>query len=207
MKNIRAIPPDFRIKTKIYGNTSKKGGFTVKDLKGSRTEANLMAAYAGESQARTKYTIYAEKAKKDGYQQIGAIFSETAENERAHAEIWLKLLHNGIPNTENALKDAAGGEHYEWSDMYPQFAEEARAEGFDHIAVLFDMVAKIEQEHEKRFQKLIGNLAQGLVFSKEGDTVWICRNCGHLVFGKGAPAVCPVCKHEQAYFQVKAENY
>jgi len=179
----------------------------MKDLKGSKTEANLMSAFEGESQARNKYTFYAEQAKKDGYEQIGSLFEETAENERAHAQIWFKLLRDGIPNTENALKDAAGGEHYEWSDMYPQFAKDAREEGFDHIAILFEMVAQIEKEHEERFRRLITNIEQGAVFTKQGDTVWICRNCGHLVFGKSAPQICPVCTKTQSYFQVKAENY
>lgn len=162
------------------------------DLKGSKTEQNLMAAFAGESQAHTKYLYYASKAKKDGYVQIGSLFEETAKNEKEHAKIWFKLLHGGMPSTPDNLKDAAAGENYEWTDMYAGFAETARAEGFAEIADLFDGVAKIEG---------------GLVFSKDGDAVWQCANCGHIVVGKQAPEICPVCAHPQAYFQVRAENY
>ncbi len=178
------------------------------DLKGSRTEANLMAAFAGESQARNKYTYYASKAKKDGYVQIGKIFEETADNEKEHAKIWFKLLHDGeMPATLDNLKDAAAGENYEWTDMYDKFAKEAKEEGFDHIAYLFEAVGKIEKEHEERYRKLIANMEGGLVFSKDGDVIWQCSNCGHIVVGKKAPEICPVCSHPQSYFQVKAENY
>ncbi|MBR3751039.1 MAG: rubrerythrin family protein [Clostridia bacterium] len=178
------------------------------DLKGSRTEANLMAAFAGESQARNKYTYYASKARKDGYQQIADIFEETANNEKEHAKIWFKLLHDGnISDTVTNLADAAAGEHYEWTDMYAGFAKEAREEGFDHIAFLFEQVAKIEKEHEERYKKLLANIEQGIVFSRDGDTVWVCANCGHIVIGKDAPQVCPVCAHPQSYFQIKATNY
>ena len=178
------------------------------ELKGSKTAANLAAAFAGESQARNKYTYYASKAKKDGYEQIAAIFTETAENEKEHAKIWFKLLHDGaIPDTIENLKDAAAGENYEWTDMYKTFAEEAREEGFTKIAALFEMVGKIEKEHEERYLKLLKNIEDGVVFSKDGDAIWQCRNCGHIVIGKKAPAVCPVCDHPQAFFQVKPENY
>ena len=178
------------------------------DFKGSRTEANLMAAFAGESQARNKYSYYASKARKDGYQQIADIFEETANNEKEHAKIWFKLLHDGnIPDTMTNLADAAAGEHYEWTDMYATFAKEAREEGFDHIAFLFEQVAKIEKEHEERYKKLLANIEQGIVFSRDGDTVWMCANCGHIVIGKNAPQVCPVCAHPQSYFQIKATNY
>ena len=178
------------------------------ELKGSRTEANLMAAFAGESQARNKYTYYASQAKKDGYQQIAAIFEETAANEKEHAKLWFKLLHGGqIPGTLENLADAAAGENYEWSDMYATFAKEAKEEGFDHIAFLFEEVGKIEKEHEERYRKLISYIEGGLVFSREGDAIWQCSNCGHIVIGKQAPEVCPVCAHPQSYFQLKATNY
>ena len=177
------------------------------ELKGSKTEKNLEAAFAGESMARNKYTYYASKAKKDGYVQIAALFEETAANEKEHAKIWFKLLHDGIAGTELNLKDAAAGENYEWTDMYPTFAKEAREEGFDHIASLFEMVAKIEKEHEERYKKLLANVEGGLVFSKDEDVIWQCSNCGHIVIGKKAPDVCPVCAHPQSYFQIKAENY
>lgn len=177
------------------------------ELKGSRTEANLMAAFAGESQATNKYTYYASKAKKDGYNQIAAIFTETAANEREHAKIWFKLLHGGMPSTLDNLEDAAGGENFEWTDMYAEFAKVAREEGFDQIADLFDGVAAIEKEHEERYRKLIANIEGGLVFSRDGDVVWQCANCGHICVGKKAPEVCPVCAHPQSYFQIKAENY
>lgn len=176
-------------------------------LKGSKTEKNLEAAFAGESMARNKYTYYASKAKKDGYVQIAALFEETAANEKEHAKIWFKLLHDGIAGTELNLKDAAAGENYEWTDMYPTFAKEAREEGFDHIASLFEMVAEIEKEHEERYKKLLANVEGGLVFSKDEDVIWQCSNCGHIVIGKKAPDVCPVCAHPQSYFQIKAENY
>ena len=179
----------------------------MKILKGSKTEANLMAAFAGESQARNKYTYYASKARKDGYVQIVEIFEETANNEKEHAKIWFKLLHDGIPATPENLADAAAGENYEWTDMYATFAKEAREEGFDHIAQLFDGVAKIEKEHEERYRKLLANIENGLVFSRDGDMVWQCANCGHIHIGQKAPEVCPVCAHPQAYFELRAENY
>ena len=178
------------------------------ELKGTKTEANLMAAFAGESQARNKYTYYASQAKKDGYVQIANIFEETAENEKEHAKIWYKLLHGGkVPGTLDNLADAADGENYEWTDMYATFAKEAREEGFDAIADHFEGVAKIEKEHEERYRKLIANIEGGLVFSRDGDRIWQCSNCGHVVIGKNAPEVCPVCSHPQSYFQIKAENY
>ena len=178
------------------------------ELKGSKTEANLLAAFAGESQAYTKYGYYASKAKKDGYVQIGDLFEETARNEKEHAKIWFKLLHSGeMPGTEQNLTDAAAGENYEWTDMYAGFAETARAEGFDHIAFLFESVAKIEKEHEERYRRLLSNIEEGIVFSREGDMVWQCSNCGHIVVGQKAPDVCPVCAHPQSYFQLRAENY
>ncbi len=176
------------------------------ELKGSKTETNLMAAFAGESQARNKYTYYASKARKEGYVQIANLFEETAANEKEHAKMWFKLIH-GIGTTEENLKDAAAGENYEWTDMYATFAKEAREEGFDHIAELFEGVAAIEKEHEERYLKLLENVEKGLVFSKDGDTIWKCGNCGHIHIGKEAPQVCPVCAHPQAYFEVKAENY
>ncbi len=178
------------------------------ELKESKTYENLMTAFAGESQARNKYTYYASKAKKDGYEQIAAIFEETANNEKEHAKMWFKELHDGeVPSTLENLNDAANGENYEWTDMYDNFAKVAREEGFTRIALLFEGVAKIEKEHEERYRKLIANIEDGLVFSKDGDTIWKCRNCGHIVIGKKAPAVCPVCSHPQSYFEVKAENY
>ncbi|MCI6552814.1 MAG: rubrerythrin family protein [Lachnospiraceae bacterium] len=177
------------------------------DLKGTKTEANLMAAFAGESQARNKYSYYASKARSEGYVQIAALFEETANNEKEHAKMWFKLLHGGIGSTAENLKDAAEGENYEWTDMYAGFAKEAREEGFEEIAGLFEGVAAIEKEHEERYRRLLANVEGGLVFSKEGDTVWQCANCGHICVGKQAPDVCPVCAHPQAYFQVKAENY
>lgn len=177
------------------------------ELKGSRTEANLQAAFAGESMATNKYTYFASKAKKDGYQQIAAIFEETAANEREHAKMWYKLINGGIDSTLENLGHAAEGENYEWTDMYSEFAKVAREEGFEQIAALFEGVAAIEKEHEERYRKLITNIEQGVVFSKDGDTIWQCRNCGHICIGKEAPEVCPVCAHPQSYFQVKAENY
>jgi rubrerythrin len=180
----------------------------MSELKGSKTEKNLLDAFAGESQARNKYTYYASKAKKEGYVQIANIFEETAANEREHAKIWFKLLHDGeVPDTATNLLDAAMGENYEWTDMYDRFAKEAREEGFIQIATLFEMVGKIEKEHEERYRRLLANVKDGLVFSSEGDTVWICSNCGHIHVGKKAPEVCPVCNHAQAYFQRRAENY
>ena len=178
------------------------------ELKGSRTEANLMAAFAGESQARNKYTYYASKARKEGYEQIAAIFEETAANEKEHAKIWFKELHGGaVPDTIENLKDAAAGENYEWTDMYAEFAKVAKEEGFTRLAYLFEAVAAIEKEHEARYLKLLVNVENGLVFSKDGDAIWQCRNCGHIVIGKQAPVMCPVCAHPQSYFEVKAENY
>ena len=176
------------------------------ELKGSKTEKNLMAAFAGESQARNKYSYYASKARKDGYVQIANLFEETANNEKEHAKMWFKLFH-GIGSTAENLLDAAEGENYEWTDMYATFAKEAREEGFDHIADLFEGVAAIEKEHEERYRKLLANVKGKLVFSRDGDCVWQCSNCGHIVVGKAAPEVCPVCAHPQAYFQIKAENY
>ena len=180
----------------------------MKELKGTKTEANLMAAFAGESQARNKYTYYASKAKKEGYEQIADLFTETANNEKEHAKIWFKLLHGGaVADTMTNLKDAAEGENYEWTDMYKTFAEDAKAEGFDHIAFLFEQVAKIEKEHEERYRKLLANIEDGIVFSRDGDMVWICRNCGHIHVGKEAPELCPVCAHPKAYFELRADNY
>lgn len=180
----------------------------MKDLKGTKTEANLMAAFAGESQARNKYTYYASKAKKEGYEQIAALFLETANNEKEHAKIWFKLLHGGeMPDTMANLKDAADGENYEWTDMYAEFAKVAREEGFDRIAFLFEGVAKIEKAHEERYRKLLKNIDEKLVFSKDGECIWICRNCGHIVVGKDAPEVCPICGHPKSFFELKAENY
>lgn len=177
------------------------------ELKGSKTEANLQAAFAGESMATNKYTYFASKAKKDGYQQIAAIFEETAANEREHAKMWYKLINGGIDSTLENLGHAAEGENYEWTDMYSEFAKVAREEGFEQIAALFEGVAAIEKEHEERYRRLIANIEQSVVFSKDGDTIWQCRNCGHICIGKEAPEVCPVCAHPQSYFQVKAENY
>lgn len=178
------------------------------ELKGTKTEQNLKTALLGESEAYTKYGYYASRAKKDGYEQIAAIFEETAANEREHAKLWFKLLHGGaVPNTLDNLVDAAAGENYEWTDMYAGFAKVAREEGFERIAVLFEGVAAIEKEHEARYLKLLANVKDGLVFSREGDKIWKCRNCGHVVIGKEAPQVCPVCAHPRAYFEIKAENY
>lgn len=178
------------------------------ELKGSKTEANLMAAFAGESQARNKYTYYASKARKDGYEQIAAIFEETAENEKEHAKMWFKELHGGsIPDTKQNLEDAAEGENYEWTDMYQEFAKTAREEGFTRLAFLFEGVAAIEKEHEERYRKLLKNVEEGLVFSRDGDKIWQCRNCGHIVIGKEAPKVCPICSHPQSFFEIKKENY
>ena len=178
------------------------------ELKGTKTEANLKEAFAGESEARNKYSYYASQAKKDGYNQIAAIFEETAANEKEHAKLWFKLLHDGkVPDTLTNLNDAANGENYEWTDMYDRMAKEADEEGFTEIAALFRGVAAVEKEHEARYKKLIANVEGGLVFSREGDTIWQCLNCGHIVIGKNAPQLCPVCAHPQAYFQIKPENY
>ena len=178
------------------------------ELKGSRTEQNLQAAVAGESQARNKYTYYASKARKEGYNQIADLFEETANNEKEHAKIWFKLLHDGeVPTTSVNLLDAAEGENYEWTDMYAEFARVAKEEGFTRIAFLFEKVGEIEKHHEERYRKLLANVEGELVFSREGDTVWQCANCGHIVVGKKAPVKCPVCDHPQAYFQELAQNY
>lgn len=178
------------------------------ELKGSKTEQNLMTAFAGESQARNKYTYFASKAKKEGYEQIAAIFQETADNEKEHAKIWFKLLNGGeIGTTAENLNAAADGENYEWTDMYAGFAKVAKEEGFDRIAYLFEEVGKIEKEHEARYLKLLDNVENELVFSKDGDKIWKCRNCGHICIGKEAPKVCPVCEHPQSFFEIKAENY
>ena len=178
------------------------------ELKGSKTEQNLMTAFAGESQARNKYTYYASKAKKDGYQQIAAIFEETANNEKEHAKMWFKLLHEGqIPDTTDNLKDAASGENFEWTSMYADFAKTAKEEGFDHIAYLFEEVGKIEKEHEERYLTLLKNIEDDRVFKKDGDKIWICRNCGHVYVGANAKEVCPVCAHPKSFMEVKSENY
>lgn len=178
----------------------------AKELKGSKTEQNLWEAFAGESQARNKYTYYASKAKKDGYEQMAQLFQETADQEKEHAKIWFKLIH-GIGSTIDNLKDAAQGEYDEWTDMYPRMAREAREEGFEEIAQLFEGVAAIEKVHEEKYKKLLKNIEQGIVFSRDGDTIWQCRNCGHIYIGKQAPEICPVCNHPQAYFELKKDNY
>ena len=178
----------------------------AEDLKGTETEKNLQAAFAGESEARNKYTFFASKAKKEGYVQISNIFAETAANEKEHAEIWYKIL-TGIGSTIDCLKEAAEGESYEWKEMYPSFAKKAREEGFDEIAELFEGVAAIEKEHEERYRKLLKNVEDKIVFSRDGDCIWQCSNCGHIVVGKEAPEVCPVCNHPRDYFQLKSENY
>ena len=178
------------------------------ELKGSKTEQNLWAAFAGESQARNKYTYFASKAKKEGYEQIAAIFEETANNEKEHAKMWFKELHGGeVPSTEENQLAAAEGENYEWTDMYDEFAKTAEEEGFKALAAKFRMVAEIERHHEERYRKLLKNVEDKVVFSKDGDAVWICRNCGHIVVGKEAPVMCPVCAHPQAYFELRKENY
>lgn len=178
------------------------------ELKGTQTEKNLQAAFAGESQAHTKYLYYASKARKDGYVQIGDLFEHTALNEKEHAKIWFKFLHGGdVPGTVDNLKDAASGEAYEWTDMYAGFAETARKEGFDNIANLFEKVGAIEKTHEERYRKLLSNIEEGIVFSRDGDMIWECSNCGHIVIGPKAPEVCPVCKHPKSYFMLHSENY
>ena len=178
------------------------------DLKGTKTEKNLMQAFAGESQARNKYTFFASQAKKDGYEQIAAIFQETADNEKEHAKLWFKLLNGGaIGSTEENLKAAAAGENYEWTDMYAEFAKTAKEEGFARIAYLFEEVGKIEKEHEERYLKLLENVKEGKVFEAGEVKIWKCRNCGHIVVGTSAPEVCPVCNHPKAFFEIKAENY
>lgn len=175
-------------------------------LKGSRTEKNLLEAFVGESMARNKYTFYASKAKKEGYEQIASLFLETADNEKEHAKLWFKALHDGMPSTLENLLDAANGENFEWTDMYARMAKEAREEGFEELAILFEGVGKIEKEHEERYRQLIKNLEEGKVFEKNGIVIWKCRNCGHIHVGKEAPQICPVCKHPQAYFEIKATN-
>ena len=177
-------------------------------LKGTKPEETLRIAFAGESQAYSKYQFYAKKARKDGYQQIGDIFDETARNEHTHAKIWFKLLHDGdVPDTLDNLADAAAGENFEWTDMYEEFAKVAREEGLNEIADLFDRVGAIEKTHEERYRKLIGNIEEGIVFSRDDDRIWQCMECGNIVIGKKAPEICPVCKHPQAYFQIEAHNY
>lgn len=180
----------------------------MKELKGTKTEKNLMEAFAGESQARNKYSYFASKAKKDGFEQIAEIFSKTADNEKEHAKLWFKYLEGGaIKSTRENLKAAAEGENYEWTDMYARMAQEAEEEGFLEIAEKFRGVAAVEKEHEERYRRLLANIEQALVFSRDGDAIWVCRNCGHVVVGKQAPELCPVCNHPQAYFELKAENY
>lgn len=179
----------------------------MKDLKGTKTEANLAAAFAGESQARNKYTYFSSAAKKEGLNQISDIFEETANNEKEHAKIWFKLLHNGVGETLGNLEAAAAGEYYEWTEMYPGFAKEAKEEGFDKIAMLFEMVANIEKEHDARYKKLLANVKDGIVFQREDLQVWYCANCGHLHVGRTAPLKCPVCDHPQAYFEIRSTNY
>lgn len=178
------------------------------ELKGSKTEKNLLEAFAGESQARNKYSYYASKARKDGFVQIANIFEETANNEKEHAKLWFKYLHGGeVPDTKVNLKDAADGENFEWTDMYERMAKEAREEGFNEIAAKFAMVGKIEKEHEARYRKLLKNVEEGLVFSRDGEMIWQCSNCGHIVVGKKAPGVCPVCGHPQSFFEIMKENF
>ena len=178
------------------------------ELKGSKTEKNLLAAFAGESQARMKYDYYASKAKKEGFEQIAAFFTETAGNEKEHAKLWFKQLHDGgIPDTITNLEDAAAGENYEWTDMYKEFAETAKEEGFDHIAFLFSEVGKIEKNHEERYRSLLNNVKEEMVFKKDTPQMWICRNCGHVHYGEKAPELCPVCAHPQAYFEIRNQNY
>ena len=179
----------------------------MKNLKGTKTEQNLLSAFAGESMARNKYSYYASKAKKEGFVQIANIFEETAANEKEHAKMWFKLLHDGVPSTAENLLDAANGENYEWTDMYATFAKEAREEGFEEIANKFELVAAVEREHEERYRKLLANVEGKLVFSRDGDAIWQCLNCGHIMTGKAAPEICPVCDHPQSYFQLKAENF
>ncbi|MDR0957817.1 MAG: rubrerythrin family protein [Clostridiales bacterium] len=178
------------------------------ELKGSRTEANLFAAFSGESMARNKYTYYSSQAKKEGLNQISEIFQETADNEKEHAKLWFKFLHDGnVPDTKANLADAADGEKYEWEKMYSEFAAQAREEGFDRIAFLFEEVGKIEKTHEQRYRKLLDNIENDKVFSRQEDSVWVCQNCGHIHYGQSAPEICPVCSHPKAYFALQRENY
>ena len=180
----------------------------MENIKGTKTEANLQAAFAGESEARNKYTYFASKARKEGYNQIADIFEETALNEKEHAKLWFKLLNGGeIGDTASNLEAAAEGENYEWTDMYAKFAATAKEEGFPRIAALFELVGAIEKTHEERYRKLLQNVKDGIVFSRDGEKIWQCANCGHIVVGKQAPAICPVCAHPQSFFQIKAENY
>ena len=180
----------------------------MKDLKGTKTEKNLQDAFAGESQARNKYTYFASKARKDGYEQIAAIFEETANNEKEHAKLWFKYLEGGeLKDTKSNLEAAAAGENYEWTDMYARMAKEAEEEGFKEIAAKFRMVGAIEKHHEERYKKLVGNIEGGVVFSRDDERIWKCRNCGHIVVGKYAPKVCPVCNHPQSFFEIDAQNY
>ena len=180
----------------------------MKELKGTKTEKNLMEAFAGESQAHTKYLYYASKAKKDGYVQISNLFIETALNEKEHAKLWFKYLHGGeVPSTTQNLEDAANGENFEWTDMYERMAKEAEEEGFNEIAAKMRMVGAIEKHHEERYRQLLKNINDEIVFSRKGDVIWQCANCGHIVIGKKAPQICPVCNHPQSYFQIEARNY
>ena len=180
----------------------------MKELKGTKTEKNLQEAFAGESQARNKYTYFASKARKDGNEQIAALFEETANNEKEHAKLWFKYLEGGeIKDTMNNLQEAANGENYEWTDMYDRMAKEAEEEGFKEIAAKFRAVGAIEKHHEERYRKLLKNIEDSVVFSRDGDRIWICRNCGHIVVGAKAPKVCPVCLHPQSFFELRAENY
>lgn len=197
----------YNIKCKSMHMLLRRENCFLKNLSGTRTEANLLAAFAGESQARNKYSFYASKARADGYNQIAAIFEETAENEKAHAKLWFKTLKNGMPDTLENLKDAAGGEHFEWSKMYQDFADDARNEGFDRIAVQFEIVAEVEKRHEERYNKLIQNIKENKVFEKDTPQSWICSKCGHIHFGTAAPEVCPVCAHPKAFFHIEAKNY
>ena len=193
--------------SQCYNSSYKQKEIKMAILKGTKTEKNLNTAFAGESQARVKYEYYSSRAKKDGYEQIAEIFAETSSNEKEHAKIWYKLLHGDVADTSTNLKDAAAGEHYEYSDMYAKFATEAREEGFDEIARLFEEVGKIENKHEERYLKVLDNIEKGIVFKSDGVTVWKCRNCGYIHIGDSAPEVCPVCKHPQSYFEIRAENY
>ena len=203
-----AAPLSFRASHPCHFERSREiSNNTNMNLKGTKTEKNLLEAFAGESMARNKYTFFASKAKKEGYVQISKIFEETAANEKEHAEIWFKYLHGGVPSTTENLATAADGENFEWTDMYDRMAAEAEAEGFTEIAAKFRMVGAIEKEHEARYRKLLANIEGGLVFSRDGDAIWQCSNCGHIVIGPVAPEVCPVCDHPKAYFQLKAENY
>lgn len=191
-----------------HAKAERFADFCSKALKGTKTEANLMAAFAGESQAHTKYQYYASKAKKDGYEQIADLFMETAINEKEHAKLWFKFLHDGdIPTTTDNLADAAAGENFEWTDMYVRMAEEAKAEGFTGIAAKFRGVGEIEKKHEERYRKLLKNIENKIVFSRDGDSIWQCRNCGHIIVGKNAPEICPVCNHPQSFYQLAARNY